>query len=91
MVFSIAGLLLGAWLGLRFKALALVPVALAGMALLTLLSFVPGSNVSGIAFVASLVALNAGYLAATIIRFAVSPALRQRPLTSSPVLSEPAL
>lgn len=91
MDFSIAGLLLGACLGLRFKVLALVPVTLAGMALLALLSFLPNSNVSGMVYVAAVIALNAGYLAMTIVRFAISPALRLRGLASSPALSEPAL
>lgn len=91
MVFSIAGLLLGSWLGLRFKALALVPVAMAGMSVLSLLSFVPSLNISGMAIVATVIALNAGYIAMTIVRFVISPALRLRGLSPSPALSEPAL
>jgi hypothetical protein len=89
MVFSIAGLLLGGYLGLRFKALVLVPVSLASLPLLLLLSFIPSLNISGMIFVATVAALNAGYLAATIVRFVVSPALRLRGISSSPALSEP--
>jgi hypothetical protein len=88
MVFSIAGLLLGCWLGLRFKAFALVPVTVAALFLLWVLSFVSSLHVSGMVFVATMVALNVGYVAATTIRFVIAPALS---LTSSPVLSRPIL
>lgn len=91
MLFSIAGLLLGCYLGLRFKVLVLVPVTLASLPLLSLLSFIPSLNISGMVFVASVVALNAGYLTATIVRFIVSPVLGLRSLSSSSALSEPAL
>lgn len=88
MVFSIVGLLLGACIGLRFKALALVPVILAGMALLAMLSFMPSFAISGRIFVVAVLALNAGYLAASIFRFAFFPAIRLRGLAPSPALSE---
>jgi hypothetical protein len=88
MFFSIAGLLLGGWLGLRFRVLALVPVTVAALSLLWVLSFVSSLHVSGMVFVATVVALNVGYVVATTIRFVIAPALS---LTPSPVLSEPIL
>lgn len=89
-VLTIISLSLGAILGLRFKALILVPATLIGIVLIAVIGLAIGQSASPQAVLLSVLGLDLGYLGTTAIRFAILPTPKLRVVPSPATLSKSA-
>ena len=75
MVFALAGMLIGAILGINFSVLALIPAMACALAI-ALATSILGSGVSIAWLICLLTGLQVGYVAAASLRFALQRASR---------------
>ena len=73
MIFALAGMLIGAILGMNFSVFALIP-AMACAIVIALATSVPGGGVSVACVICLLVGSQVGYVAAAALRFALQRA-----------------